>query len=298
MSEPLTAHPRSRGADALLIGITSFWGISFAIVKDALADSDAFTFLALRFAVAAAASVAVQRRALLDRALWRPAVVLGLFLFLGFLTQTWGLETTTPSRSAVITSLFVVFVPLCQWALFSRRPAPVAFGGAALAIGGTYVLSGADFSGGLTRGDWLTVACAAAYAVHITLTGRWAKGRSPGALVGVQMMVVAVLSAAVVPLGPMRVHASWGFALAVLSMGVVATTVFLSAQTWAQSRTSAVRAALILALEPVFAAAWSMGRGHEPYEPKVVLGGGLVLLGVVIAELFKGQPAQEPARAP
>ncbi len=39
----------------------------------------------------------------------------GFFLFLGYVTQTWGLESTTPSRSAFLTSLFVVFVALsCQ----------------------------------------------------------------------------------------------------------------------------------------------------------------------------------------
>jgi drug/metabolite transporter (DMT)-like permease len=294
VSAPVSRGRSGAAADATLFAVVAFWGISFVIVKDALADADPLTYLALRFAVAAIASALIVRRGLFDRGLWRPAAWLAVFLFLGFVTQTWGLKTTTPSRSAFITSLFVVFVPLCQWAMFRVRPARSAFVGSALAIAGTYVLSGASFGGGLTLGDWLTVACAALYSVHIVLTGHWSKGRSPGGLVAAQMIFVAVLAAAAVPLGPVHLAATPGLLFAVLATGVVATSIGLSVQTWAQTRTSAPRAALIIALEPVFAAAWSMGRGHEAYDARVLQGGGLVMLGVVIAEVFKGRGEARP----
>ncbi|MBK7863075.1 MAG: DMT family transporter [Archangiaceae bacterium] len=276
-------------ADSALLGITVFWGVSFALVKDALDDADPFTFLALRFSVAAVASAALVRGGLKDRTLWRPAGWLAIFLFGGFITQTWGLATTTPSRSAFITSLFVMFVPLCEWLLFKKRPAASAFVGSALAIAGTYVLSGASFGGGLSLGDWVTVGCAALFSVHIVLTGHWAKDRDPGGLVAAQMLLVAALAWLAVPFGPMRLTLSLAFAARVLATGTIGTALGLSVQTWAQSRTTAVRAALILALEPVFAAAWSMGSGREPYDPRVLQGGALMLVGVLVAEVFKGR---------
>lgn len=275
-------------ADAVLLLVVAFWGVSFVIVKGALDDADAFTFLALRFTVAAIALAALERRALLDRSLWRPGGWLGLFLFLGFITQTWGLETTTPSRSAFLTSLFVVFVPIFGWVMFRKRPSASAFAGSALAIGGTYLLSGASFGGGLSFGDWLTIGCAATFSVHIVLTGHWSKGRPAGALVGVQLVVVALFSWAMVPWGPFRVVWSGDFLAAVATMGVIATALGLSIQTWAQTRTAAVRAALIIALEPVFATAWSIWVRHrEPYDPRVLKGGALILAGVIVSEIFK-----------
>lgn len=274
-------------ADATLLAMTAFWGISFVIVKGALDEADPLSFLALRFLVAGAACVLFSRRALLDPRLWRPGAWLGVFLFLGFLFQTWGLATTTPSRSAFITSLFVVFVPICQWVMFKKRPARSAFVGSALAITGTYLLSGASFGGGLSTGDWLTVACAAAYAVQIVLTSHWAKDVAPVPLVGVEILVVAALACVAALFGERRVVWSNDFVSAVVAMGVIATAAGIAVQTWAQQRTSAVRAALIIALEPVFATAWSIWRGREAFDPRVLEGGGLILAGVVVSELFK-----------
>jgi drug/metabolite transporter (DMT)-like permease len=262
-------------------------------VKGALDDSDAYTFLALRFSVAAAVAGAIAGRQLIDPRLVRPGAWLGLFLFLGFATQTWGLHTTSPSRSAFITSLFVVFVPLFRWVMFTRSPSASAFAGAALAILGTYVLTGASLGGGLSRGDWLTVACAAAYSVHIVLTEAWSKELPSVPLVTAQVIVVAALAWLTVPLGPQRLVASTDFAVAVLLTGIVATALGISIQTWAQSRTTAVRAALIIALEPVFATAWSVFTGREPYEPRVLQGGALVLLGVGVAEVFRPRAPDE-----
>ena len=278
-------------ADGALLAMTAFWGVSFVIVKEALDHSDPFTFLALRFVVAGLACVMVARGQLFDRALWRPGAWLGLFLFLGFIFQTWGLVTTTPSRSAFITSLFVVFVPLVQWGLLRRRPGLAAVAGALLAIGGAWVLSGASFGGGFTSGDWLTLGSAAAYSVQIVLTGHWAARLDPVPLVSLEVLVVAVLACATAPFGPRQVEPVPGFVGAVIAMGVIATALGIWVQTWAQARTTSVRAALIIALEPVFATAWSIFRGREPFDPKVLLGGGLILSGVVVSELFKRRDA-------
>lgn len=278
---------KSTSAEAALLAMTAFWGVSFVIVKDALDEADPFSFLALRFIVAGAACIAISRGALLDRALWRPGAWMGLFLFAGFLFQTWGLATTTPSRSAFLTSLFVVFVPIVELVMFRKAPARSAVAGSALAICGTYLLSGASFGGGLSKGDWLTVLCAVSYAVQIVLTGHWAKSLAPIPLTSVEIIVVAVLACIAGAVGEQRVAWSTGFVSAVVAMGLVATAAGIIVQTWAQRRTAAVRVALIIALEPVFATAWSLWRGREEFDPRGVAGGALILCGVVVAEVLK-----------
>jgi drug/metabolite transporter (DMT)-like permease len=274
---------KDRRAEAVLLGLTAFWGASFAIVKGALDDSDAFTFLALRFALGASTCMLFARRQLLDPRLIRPALILGLFLFLGFLTQTWGLETTTPARSAFITGLFVILTPFVTWVVFRRRPAWNIFAAAVLAMVGLYWLSGASAGGGLTRGDVLTLQCAVAYAIHLVLTERYAPSLPSLPLATLQQLVVAVLALALWPFVPRHVQVTSDFVAAVLAAGIVSTALALSLQTWAQRRTSAVRAAFIIALEPVFATVWSLIRHRDVLEARSFLGGGVMMLAVFLS---------------
>ena len=89
-------------ADAVLVLITLIWGVTFVVVKDALAHADPFTFLGLRFGLAAVVAVALVHRRVFDRKLWAPASILAVFLFTGYELQTWGLVWTSPSRSAFV----------------------------------------------------------------------------------------------------------------------------------------------------------------------------------------------------
>lgn len=272
-------------ADLLLLSAVSVWAITFVTVKDALTAADPLTFLALRFSLGAAAALLWARRHLGDRAVWRAGALLGVALFLGYWLQTWGLEHTTPSRSAFLTGLSVILVPFTSLMLFRRWPPVTAFAGAALATCGLWVLTGASFSGELPLGDLLTLGCTVAYALHITLTERYARHLPPMALVAVQLLVTAVLAAALAPLGPLRLHWSWAFAGAVALTGLVASTAAIGVQTWAQGRTTAVRAALIFSLEPVLASLYAAALGRETLTRSLALGGALIVLGVLVGEV-------------
>jgi drug/metabolite transporter (DMT)-like permease len=165
-------NEKTRGsftADAVLAGITAFWGATFIVVKDALDDADPLSFLVLRFGLGALGLALVARKGLLDPRVWKPGGVLGLFLFVGYALQTWGLKFTTPSRSAFITSLCVVLVPFVSTAMFRRLPGWPSLLGAGLAAAGLAALTG-GLSGTVSVGDALTLGCAVSYAVHITLT--------------------------------------------------------------------------------------------------------------------------------
>jgi drug/metabolite transporter (DMT)-like permease len=217
----------------------------------------------------------------------RRGLVLGLFLFLGFALQTVGLVSTTPSRSAFITGLYVVLVPVLGLVLFRRVPRVPSVVGVTLAAVGMHYLTGVEVGTdeGLSTGDWLTLGCAVAYAFHILLTERYAPKSGATALVAVQLWVVALLSALCLPFT--EVHVEWTSSLlgAVAVCGLLASALAITVQTWAQARTTAVRAALIYATEPVFAAVYSVALGYETLGTREWVGGSFIVAGVLVAEL-------------
>lgn len=281
-------EPSSRqrwAADGVLLFITAIWGTTFVTVKDALEDADTLTFLALRFSLGALVAALLARGALRHRAAWRGGSILGVLLFGGYALQTWGLELTTPSRSAFITGLTVAFVPFAQLAVFRKRPPGAALLGVALAVPGLALLTGIEPGGGLPLGDALTLGCAIVYAFQIALTGKYAQQAPPTALVTVQLAVTAALAGALAPLGPLRLHPTPAFWGAVVLTGVVASAFAISLQAWAQARTTPVRAALLFSLEPLFAAGWSAALGREVLSGRELAGGALLVAAVLVGEL-------------
>jgi drug/metabolite transporter (DMT)-like permease len=278
----------ARRADAVLVSITAFWGVTFVVVKDAVALADPFTFLALRFFLGAVLLTLAAWRGIRSAALVRAGSGLGILLFIGFAAQTSGLQFTTPSRSAFLTGLSVLLVPFLSIAFHRHRPPPASLFGVALAVGGLWALAGASALGipkGLGKGEQLTLLCALAFALHITLIERLARKHPPAPLVAVQLWTVALLAVvSLCVLGP-RLAATPALWSAVLITGVGGSAVALVLQAWAQARTTAVRAALVYALEPVFAAAYSVALGREQLGGRELAGGGLIVLGVLVSEL-------------
>ncbi|MHB8877679.1 MAG: DMT family transporter [Myxococcaceae bacterium] len=266
--------------------VTAFWGFTFVTVKDALADADPFSFLVLRFGVGALAATAIAGKSLLEPRNLRAGLSLSPFLFLGYALQTLGLELTTPSRSAFITGLAVVLVPFVSTALFRRWPKAPSMVGVVLAVGGLWLLTGGlgEPSTATRAGDLLTLGCAVSYAVHISLTEKLAPGRTVSAMVAVQLWVVALASAACLPFVHVRVEWTAGLVGAVLFCGLFASALAISVQMWAQARTTAVRAALIYSLEPVFAVGYSVLAGRESLGKRELAGGTLIVAGVLVAE--------------
>ncbi|WP_164009603.1 DMT family transporter [Pyxidicoccus trucidator] len=275
-------------ADGALALITLFWGVTFVVVKGALGHADPFSFLTLRFTLGAVVLSVLAGRQVLSPVNLRRGGVLACFLFVGFALQTVGLTDTTPSRSAFITGMSVVFVPLLSLVLFKRVPRPTSLLGVVLAAVGLYFLTRPDAGGeggGLAQGDVLTLGCAVAYAFHITFTERYAPKEGVMGLVAVQLWGVALMSAVCLPFVTRRVEWNPSLLGAVLVCGVLASAVAISVQTWGQARTTAVRAAVIYSMEPVFAAAYSVALGYEVLGAREWMGGGLILLGVLVSDV-------------
>ncbi|MDF2616589.1 MAG: EamA family transporter [Sedimentibacter sp.] len=115
----------SRQADLMLFFVAFFWGTGFTVTKIAL---DLFTtsqLLFIRFAVASAASLVIFNKNLRKTTVsdLKAGIVMGLFLALGYILQTFGLEGTTAGNSAFLTGTGVVMIPFFYWhSIAGQRP--------------------------------------------------------------------------------------------------------------------------------------------------------------------------------
>lgn len=270
-----------------LVAAAFFFGSTFLVVKEAVADVGPVPFLAVRFGIGAVALAPFARRAPASPGLWRDGAVVGLALVAGYLLQTIGLQYTTASESAFITYLLVAFVPVLSAVRLRRAPAPATWVGVALAIVGLWLLTGATPH--LGRGELLTIGCAFAFALHVVLLADHSPKHAAMRLNAVQLAVVSLGC-----LVPGVFLGGYGFPatawLAAAFTGVFASAFALGMQVWAQKRIEPSTTALILTLEPVFAALLGYATG-ERLGAVAAVGAGLILAGVLVSELapWKGE---------
>jgi drug/metabolite transporter (DMT)-like permease len=302
LPEPHPAAPAADGrtrrrADIALVVAAFFFGTTFLVVQDAVADASPVGFLAVRFLLGGAVLAVVARRRPGTPGELRHGVMAGLALLVGYLLQTVGLQYTTAATSAFLTYLLVVVVPFLGWAVSGRRPHPLTALGVALAVAGLALLTGGGGTG-LGRGEVLTLGCAVAFAVHIVILGETAGRHDPVRLTCVQLFTVglACLAPAIVTGG---LDLSADALRAAAFTGIFATALAFLAMVWAQQVVSPARAALVLLLEPVFAAllGWATGDGLTA---AAVAGGLLVVAAVVVAEVVPAALAERsrPAAGP
>ncbi|MGC4117644.1 MAG: DMT family transporter [Myxococcales bacterium] len=293
-SSPADANPDRLKADLVLLFAALGWGSTFAINKAGLSYCSPNLYLALRFTVGTLTAALLARRSLKHLPSLKAGFVLGLCLWLGFILNMWGLKYTTATRSGFITSLCVVLVPPLGALVFRQRAHVSSWVGALLAgLGLTILAAPALSSGGSVLGDAITVASAVAYAFHLLLTARFASKVVPFAAVTAQLAVVALLSALCIPFEDVQLRAEPPLLGIVLFTGVLCSAVFLFMQLWAQARTTAVRAAILFSLEPIFAALFAFLLLGDVLTAETWQGGALILFGILIVEIW---PRLVPAR--
>jgi len=271
-----------------------FWGVTFVVVKDALTDSSVFAYLAARFTLAIPPLVWFYRADLhkLSAADFWAGVRIGILMFGGYAFQTAGLAETTPSKAAFITGFSVVLVPVLMALVWRRRISAWAWAGAFASLAGLYFLTvPREGIADLNRGDLLGTGCAVCYAFQIIFIERYSARHSLAGLSFLQVAVTAAFSLGAVPLLSIthlelfRFHLTSGLIFAVIITAVFTTAIAYPLLVWGQSHTSAANTALILAGEPVFAAVTSYIVLHERLGARALVGAGLILGGILVAEL-------------
>ena len=235
-----------------LVVAALLFGVTFVVVKAAIETVDPLAFVGWRFLIGGGALLLLATPT--SQGVWRDGMIAGLWLFTGYALQTSGLTVTGATNSALITGLYVVFVPLIAAIARRRAPSPWAVVGVVLGFIGTSLLTvREDLTFG--TGDLLTVGCALAFAGHVVTISRQAPRHPVIPYTAVQLLTTAVLGlvGSVVFEGPGLPDRSGWPAIIVTGLGVSAVAYVL--QVWAQNRVGPSRTAILLTLEPVFAVA-------------------------------------------
>ena len=223
------------------------------------------------------------------RKAWWDGAILGALVLFSYVAQAYGLQFISSNRSAFLTSLNVLMVPLLGLVFGNTLSWRVIFA-AVLACAGIGLMSwdgGANFVA-----DAATVAGALGYALYVIVLSDRAGRHEARSLAATQIVWMAVLGSAWMladavgtdkfqTLGN-RLNAEilWGLAY----LGLVATAGMLFLQARAQRHVSADKAALIYAMEPVFAALFAWVWLSEGLTLRAALGGAVVVFAIVFSE--------------
>jgi drug/metabolite transporter (DMT)-like permease len=269
-----------------LLAMTACWGSTFFLIHDLLDRVPAVDFLAVRFAIASLAMLALAPRAVgrLSPELRRHALVLGLLYGVAQILQTVGLAHTPASVSGFITGMYVVCTPLLAAAILHTRINTLTWGAVLLAVAGLGVLTLDGFSVGY--GEALTLIAAILYALHIVGLGAWSRPADAIGMSIVQCLVITVICLGAAAPGGIVLPHRVGDWLAVAYMALFAGAAALLGQTWAQAHLAPTRSAIIMSMEPVFAAFFAVLLGGESVTLRMLLGGAMVLTAMLVVELL------------
>lgn len=289
----------------LMIFTVAVWGTTFVLVKDALADATPLAFNLVRMALAFLVLAVAYRRHWreVSRGQLIAGAIVGFFLAMGYQFQTAGLVKTTPSKSAFITGLVVVLVPLFSVIPKLRPPGAKpprwnAFVGALLAFAGILLLTIPATSAGLLPdfssvniGDVLTFGCAIGFAFHCIALGHASPRIRFQPLALLQVGFCAVFMGLSMPLSELwgehpHIHLTVRLGIALAVAAVLATAAAFSIQSWAQSILPATHTALLMTLEPVFAWITSFLVMGERLGFRPASGAILILAGIALTELL------------
>ena len=284
---------RSLKAHILLVLITLIWGSNFVVIKNALADISPLFFNAVRMSLAAVVLAVVFYRELgrLTAGSLRSGLLVGFFLFVGNELQTEGLKFTTPSKSAFLTGVSVVLIPLLLALCWKRSLNRWTSVGVVLAFVGLYLLTIPPSAGGglnlrsMNEGDLLTLGAAVVFAFHIIFIEHATRTQGWQQITVVQVAVTALLMILTFPLAE-RVYVVWSARVlwGIGITGFLSLALAFAIQAWAQQFTPATHTALIFTLEPVFAWLTSFIFLGERLGTRAGMGAACILAGLLISE--------------
>jgi drug/metabolite transporter (DMT)-like permease len=273
-------------ADLGLLYAAAIWGATFFIVKESLAGIDPIVMVGYRFLIAALAlaiGLIWSGKSLIAN--WKPSLFLGVILWGLYASQTVGLKYTTASNSGFITGMFVAFVPLFMFFLNRKSLNLWQLPAVLVSLAGLWLLTGGLHD--INRGDSLTLISAMTYAGHLLYVDRYVKqGLDPYIMSFQQFLFVGAFS--------LLTAAVFGLPFGITSTGTYSRVLFLALfptlsafviQLLAQKIVLPVRVALILALEPVFAAIFAWTLGGEIFIARRALGGLLIVIAMILSEL-------------
>ena len=296
-----------------LFAVTLAWGATFIWMKQAMNALQpeiamygrtpvVAALVGGRFFIAFVALFIISREArssLQSPELWKGGSILGGILLVGFITQMIGLDSITPSTSAFLTSLYVVFTALITTKITGQRVTQTMFFGVALATFGAGFIEGPPhLSWGW--GEILTVICAFFFALHIIYTQQITQRMNPIGVTSTSFLVVTLGSLGMVfltggksTLDTLSVVLDEGVIFPLLCLGLFGWLFALLLLIFLNRFLHPVQAAIIYALEPVWATMFALGLGMTSWTAWIAVGGGALLAGNLMVELRQTKTIEE-----
>jgi drug/metabolite transporter (DMT)-like permease len=287
--------------ELLLLLAALIWGFAFTAQRVGMEYMGPFLFNGIRFGLGGIALwgfIVLSRNRKIEifqehlpqhkRFLWTGGIVAGLLVFTGASLQQTGMVYTTAGNAGFITGLYVVFVPILG--LFLRhRPAVTVWIGAGMVAAGMYFLSvTSDFQ--VSKGDLYVLGCAFVWAFHVLYISYISPRVDALKLAVMQYMVTSLLSMLLAILfEEIRWQAIVDAIVPILYGGLFSVGIAYTLQIVGQKKTPPSHAAIILSMEAVFAAFGGWLILHEVLSTRALLGCGLMLAGMLLAQVKRGR---------
>ncbi len=271
-----------------LIVTTIIWGSGFVVMKNSVEVITPTYLLALRFTIASVALVAVfwKRVKKISKSDVMCGGLLGIFLFISYFFQTYGLKYTTASKNAFITTLYVILVPFLHWFYNRKKPSRNNVAAAGIAVFGLALLSlEGDLS--VNIGDLMTLVCGFFFAFHIVFVDRYTEDHDPIILTVIQMVIAAILSWAIAPLmeGSLDLTViDTSMMTGLLYLGILCTMICFLLQNVGQKHLTPNTSSIILSFEAVFGLMFSVLFLGEQVTIKLAAGCVLMFASVILSE--------------
>ena len=268
-----------------LLTVSAAWGLSFVVMKDAIQRQSVNNFLFTRFTLAVIVMILIRPQTikLFNRDLLQRGGLAGIFLGLGYIAQTLGLERTGAAITGFITGLYVVLTPLIASIVLKEKITKFTWLCIAVATFGLGLLSIRGFSVGI--GEMFVLASAVLFAAHIIALSKWSSGRDVYAMTVIQLTMCAILAGLASAVEGYSLPPDRGVWSVVIFTAVFATALAFIVQTWSQAHMSATKVAVILTMEVVFAALFAILLGGERLTIQTAIGGILVVVAMYLIVL-------------
>ena len=278
----------------MLLAASFFWGTTFVAQILGMEGLGPYTYAAARFALGVLFigalwflyrdKRAAQRRAGTFRSGFRAGIPVGLAMFVGVTLQQVALLYTTAGKTAFITTVYIVLVPLAA-VLLGQRVRAVQWGGAVLAFAGVYFLS-AHGETTINTGDLLVLICSFFWMAQILLIDRYARAVDAIELCFMQMIVCTVGSAVLAAIYESFAWSDlWSAAVPILYAGLFSCGVAYTCQILGQAYVEPTQAAILMSTEAIFAAVAGWIILGETMSGVQLLGCALLLGGALMAQV-------------
>ena len=278
----------------MLLAASFFWGTTFVAQILGMEGLGPYTYAAARFALGVLFIGALwflyrdkraeQKRAGTFRSGFRAGIPVGLAMFVGVTLQQVALLYTTAGKTAFITTVYIVLVPLAA-VLLGQRVRAVQWGGAVLAFAGVYFLS-AHGETTINTGDLLVLICSFFWMAQILLIDRYARAVDAIELCFMQMIICTIGSAVLAAIYESFAWSDiWGAAVPILYAGLFSCGVAYTCQILGQAYVEPTQAAILMSTEAIFAAVAGWIVLGETMSGVQLLGCALLLGGALMAQV-------------